>query len=171
MNKERIDVLVGSACEAESEVVGFLASQWGVPMVNYVSVTNAFEDKKTYDTLIMSGGNHKQTGDVIRKILAQMETELVCLYSPFQKGHLGFIEEGIVQYTETENITALRGFLYDFWSFGWNEEPKGSNGSRPSECDYRTPPSKLDTAPFWCAKPQPIRGFPAIEPTTFRRRQ
>ena len=55
--------------------------------------------------------------------------------------------------------------------FGWNEEPKGLNGSRPSECDYRTPPSKLDTAPFWCAKPQPIRGFPAIEPVTFQCRQ
>ena len=32
--------------------------------------------------------------------------------------------------------------------FGWNEEPKGSNGSHPSECSNRTPPSKLDTAPF-----------------------
>ena len=55
--------------------------------------------------------------------------------------------------------------------FGWNEEPKGSNGSHLSECDYQTPPSKLDTAPFWRTKPQPIRGFPAIEPMTFRRRQ
>ena len=55
--------------------------------------------------------------------------------------------------------------------FGRNEEPKGSNGSHPSECDYRTPPSKSDMAPFWCAKPQPIRGFPTIEPLTFRRRQ
>ena len=32
--------------------------------------------------------------------------------------------------------------------FGWNEEPKGSNRSRRSECGNRTPPSKLDTAPF-----------------------
>ena len=55
--------------------------------------------------------------------------------------------------------------------FGRNEELKGSNGSRPWECDYRTPPSKLDTAPFWHVKPQPIRGFPAIEPVTFRHRQ
>ena len=55
--------------------------------------------------------------------------------------------------------------------FGLNEEPKGSNGSHPSECDYQTPPSKLDTAPFWCTKPQPIRGLPTIEPMMFRRRQ
>ena len=48
---------------------------------------------------------------------------------------------------------------------------KGSNGSRPSEFGNRTPPSKSDTAPFWCAKPQPIRGFPTIEPMTFQRRQ
>ena len=34
--------------------------------------------------------------------------------------------------------------------FGQNEEPKGSNGSRPSECGNQTPPSKLDTAPFLC---------------------
>ena len=32
--------------------------------------------------------------------------------------------------------------------FGWNEERKGSNGSHPSECSNRTPPSKSDTAPF-----------------------
>ena len=51
--------------------------------------------------------------------------------------------------------------------FGRNEEPKGSNGSCPSECDYQTPPSQSDTAPFWCAKPQPIRGFPTIGPMTF----
>ena len=55
--------------------------------------------------------------------------------------------------------------------FGRNEEPKGSNGSHPSESDYRTPPSKSDTAPFWHTKPQPIRGFPTIEPVTFQRRQ
>ena len=54
--------------------------------------------------------------------------------------------------------------------FGQNDEPKGSNGSRPWECDYRTPPSKSDMAPFWRAKPQPIRGFPAIEPVTFQHR-
>ena len=54
-----------------------------------------------------------------------------------------------------------------FLQFGWNEEPKGLNGSRPLECDYRTPPSKSDTAPFWHTKPRPIRGFPAIEPMMF----
>ena len=51
--------------------------------------------------------------------------------------------------------------------FGQNEEPKGSNGSHPSECDNRTLPSKSDTAPLWHTKPQPIRGFPAIEPMMF----
>ena len=51
--------------------------------------------------------------------------------------------------------------------FRRNEEPKDSNWFCPSECNNRNPPSKLDMAPFWCAKPQPIRGFPAIEPMTF----
>ena len=54
-----------------------------------------------------------------------------------------------------------------FLQFGQNEEPKGSNGSRPSEYDHPTPPSKLDTAPFWHAKPWPIRDFPTIEPVMF----
>ena len=51
--------------------------------------------------------------------------------------------------------------------FGWNKELKGSNWSHPSELINRTPPSKLDTTPFWHVKPQPIRGFPATEPVTF----
>ena len=51
--------------------------------------------------------------------------------------------------------------------FGRNKEPKGSNWSRLSELVNRTPSSKLDTAPFWHVKPQPIRGFPAIEPIMF----
>ena len=50
---------------------------------------------------------------------------------------------------------------------GQNKESKGSNWSRPSELVNQTPPSKSDTAPFWCAKPQPIRGFPTIEPIMF----
>ena len=51
--------------------------------------------------------------------------------------------------------------------FGWNKELKGSNWSHPLELVNRTPPSKSDTAPFWHIKPQPIRGFPTIEPVTF----
>ena len=50
---------------------------------------------------------------------------------------------------------------------GRNKESKGSNWSHPSELVNQTPPSKSDTAPFWHVKPQPIRGFPAIEPITF----
>ena len=50
---------------------------------------------------------------------------------------------------------------------GWNKELKGSNWSRPSELVNQTPPSKSYTAPFWHIKPQPIRGFPAIERITF----
>ena len=50
---------------------------------------------------------------------------------------------------------------------GRNMEPKGSNWSRPLEHDNQTPPPKLDMAPFWHVKPQPIRGFPTIEPRTF----
>ena len=44
---------------------------------------------------------------------------------------------------------------------------RARTGSHPLECSNQTPPSKLDTAPFSRAKPQPIRGFPAIEPMTF----
>ena len=51
--------------------------------------------------------------------------------------------------------------------YGWNKKLKGSNWSRPSELINRTPPSKSDMAPFWHVKPQPIRGFPAIEPVMF----
>ena len=43
--------------------------------------------------------------------------------------------------------------------------------ARPLECGNRTPLFKSDTAPFLCTKPQPIRGFPTIEPVMFRCRQ
>ena len=62
------------------------------------------------------GGNFKQTGDAFRKIIAHMQAENICSYLPFPKGHNVFIEEGIMEDTETENITILGTFLYDFYS-------------------------------------------------------
>ena len=68
-------------------------------------------------------------------------------------------------------ISKTACFSVNYASFslqsGWNKEPKGSNWSHPSELINRTPPSKSDMAPFWCVKPQPIRGFPTIEPAMF----
>ena len=116
ITKERVDMLMGPACAAEIEVVGLLASKWNVPLVNYVSVTDALEDKKTYDTLTMAGGNHKQTGDVVRKVVSYLGIEFVCLYNPLPLGHHAFVREGVVKETEKENITVKSGFTYDFAS-------------------------------------------------------
>ena len=117
VTKEGVDILLGPAWGVEIEVVGLLASKWNVPMVNYVSVTEALEDKKTYDTLIMAGGNHKQTGDVVRKVVAHLRVEYVCLYTPLPMGHHAFVREGIMKETRKENITVQSGFTYDLFSF------------------------------------------------------
>ena len=117
VTKERVDMLIGPACGIEVEVVGLLASKWDVPMVNYISVTNALEDETTYDTLIMAGGNHKQTGDVVRKVVAYLGVEYVCVYTPLPMGHHAFVREGIIKETGKENITVKSGFTYDFFSF------------------------------------------------------
>ena len=109
-------MVMGPACGAEIEVVGLLASRWNIPMVNYVSVTNALEDKQTYDTLVMLGGNHKQTGDVIRKVVAYLGVQHICLFCPLQMGHLAFIHEGILKEMDTENVTVKDTLFYDYFS-------------------------------------------------------
>lgn len=124
MVKERnISVLIGPACGAEVEAVGFLASEWKVPMISYTSVTESLENKAIYDTLLIAGGNWKQTGDAIRKVVASTDAENICLHMPFQKGHLGFIQEGFDTETYTENITIKETFLYDYRS----EDPEKHN--------------------------------------------
>ena len=42
-----IDVLIGPTCKSEIEVVGLLASEWNIPMVNFASLNNKLADKET----------------------------------------------------------------------------------------------------------------------------
>ncbi len=118
VQNDGIRVLIGPPCGAEIEAVGLLASQWNVAMVNYVSLTPALEDKQTFDTLTILGGNHKQSGQCIRAVLAYLEVKNICLYTtlPPTKGHLLFIEQGLLQDTGAENITVLEAFEFDFFS-------------------------------------------------------
>ena len=55
--------------------------------------------------------------------------------------------------------------------FGWNEELKGSNGSHHWSAIIELHPQNRTRPHFWRVKPQPIRGFPAIEPVTFQHKQ
>ena len=95
-----------------------------------------------------------------------------CTQNPYQGQYQSNNYQGnkaTVVYMSCISNTACFSVNYASLSLqsGWNKEPKGLNWSCPSELVNRTPPSKSDTAPFWRIKPQPIRGFPTIEPMTF----
>ena len=46
--------------------------------------------------------------------------------------------------------------------FGWNEELKGLNGSRPSECSNRTPPSNRTRPHFGAQSLSQSEAFPPL---------
>ena len=51
--------------------------------------------------------------------------------------------------------------------FGWNKEPERLKVVLSIGARYSNSARKIGQGPIWHARPQPIRGLPAIEPISF----
>ncbi|XP_004839074.3 guanylate cyclase 2G-like [Heterocephalus glaber] len=69
VQKEQISALFGPACPEAAEVTGLLASEWNIPMFDFVGQMAILENHFLYDTCVTLVPPKQEIGDVLQKSL------------------------------------------------------------------------------------------------------
>ncbi|XP_060028242.1 guanylate cyclase 2G-like [Erinaceus europaeus] len=69
VQREQISALFGPACPEAAEVIGLLASEWNIPMFDFIGQTAKMENAILYDTSVKLMPPMRTVGDVLQKIL------------------------------------------------------------------------------------------------------
>ncbi|XP_006831546.1 PREDICTED: guanylate cyclase 2G-like [Chrysochloris asiatica] len=72
VQREHISALFGPPCPEAAEVVGLLASEWNIPMFDFVGQTAKLENHFVYDTCVKLTPPMHEIGDVLQKTLQHM---------------------------------------------------------------------------------------------------
>ncbi|XP_042636977.1 guanylate cyclase 2G-like [Orycteropus afer afer] len=85
VQKEQISALFGPACPEAAEVIGLLASEWNIPMFDFVGQTAKLENHVLYDTCVKLVPPMQETGDVLQKTLQYLGWKHIGVFG----GHSG----------------------------------------------------------------------------------
>uniref|UniRef100_A0A8C2YKI2 Guanylate cyclase n=1 Tax=Chinchilla lanigera TaxID=34839 RepID=A0A8C2YKI2_CHILA len=69
VQKEQISALFGPACPEAAKVIGLLASEWNIPMFDFVGQMAILENHYLYDTCVTLVPPKQEIGDVLQKSL------------------------------------------------------------------------------------------------------
>ncbi|XP_004701339.1 guanylate cyclase 2G-like [Echinops telfairi] len=69
VQREQIAALFGPACPEAAEVIGLLASEWNIPMFDFVGHTEKLESHSLYDTCVKLVPPMQEMGEVLQKTL------------------------------------------------------------------------------------------------------
>ncbi|KAM7073147.1 guanylate cyclase 2G-like [Molossus nigricans] len=85
VQREQISALFGPACSEAAEVIGLLASEWNIPMFDFVGQTAKLENEFLYDTYVKLVPPLREIGDVLRKSLQYLGWKRIGMFG----GHSG----------------------------------------------------------------------------------
>uniref|UniRef100_A0A8C6RCD0 Guanylate cyclase n=1 Tax=Nannospalax galili TaxID=1026970 RepID=A0A8C6RCD0_NANGA len=80
VQKEQISALFGPACPEAAEVIGLLASEWNIPMFDFVGQVAILDNSFLYDTYVTLVPPKQEIGDVLQKILQYLGWEHIGLF-------------------------------------------------------------------------------------------
>ncbi|XP_045047608.2 guanylate cyclase 2G [Desmodus rotundus] len=69
VQREQISALFGPTCPEAAEVIGLLASEWNIPIFDFVGQTAKLENNFLYDTYVRLVPPMREIGDVLQKSL------------------------------------------------------------------------------------------------------
>ncbi|XP_016067586.1 PREDICTED: guanylate cyclase 2G-like [Miniopterus natalensis] len=85
VQREQISALFGPACPEAPEVIGLLASEWNIPMFDFVGQTEKLKNSFLYDTCVKLVPPMRELGDVLRKSLQYLGWKHIGMFG----GHSG----------------------------------------------------------------------------------
>ncbi|XP_054437198.1 guanylate cyclase 2G-like [Pteronotus mesoamericanus] len=85
VQREEISALFGPACPEAAEVIGLLASEWNIPMFDFVGQTAKLEKDFLYDTYVTIVPPMREIGDVLQKSLQYLGWKHIGMFG----GHSG----------------------------------------------------------------------------------
>uniref|UniRef100_A0A5F9DED9 Guanylate cyclase n=1 Tax=Oryctolagus cuniculus TaxID=9986 RepID=A0A5F9DED9_RABIT len=85
VQRQQISALFGPACPEEAEVIGLLASEWNIPMFDFVGQMAKLENHFLYDTCVRLVPPQQQIGDVLQQTLQYLGWRHIGMFG----GHSG----------------------------------------------------------------------------------
>ncbi|XP_023571362.1 guanylate cyclase 2G [Octodon degus] len=83
VQKEQIAALFGPACPEAAEVIGLLASEWNIPVFDFVGQMAILENHFLYDTCVTLVPPKQEIGDVLQKSLWYLGWEHIGMFGSY----------------------------------------------------------------------------------------
>ncbi|XP_069844023.1 guanylate cyclase 2G-like [Dipodomys merriami] len=83
VQREKISALFGPACPEAAEVIGLLASEWNIPVFDFVGQMAKVENHLLYDTCVILVPSIQEIGDVLQKSLSYLGWEHIGLFGGY----------------------------------------------------------------------------------------
>ncbi|XP_048192250.1 guanylate cyclase 2G-like [Perognathus longimembris pacificus] len=83
VQSEQISVLFGPACPEAAEVIGLLASEWNIPIFDFVGHKTILEHHLLYDTWVTLVPSMEEIGDMLQKSLWFLGWEHIALFGGY----------------------------------------------------------------------------------------
>ncbi|XP_069316280.1 guanylate cyclase 2G-like [Eulemur rufifrons] len=85
VQREQIAALFGPACPEVAEVIGLLASEWNIPMFDFVGQMAKLENHFLYDTCVKLVPPKKDIGDVLQKSLRYLGWKHIGMFGGYSE--------------------------------------------------------------------------------------
>ncbi|KFO28993.1 Guanylate cyclase 2G [Fukomys damarensis] len=83
VQKEQISALFGPACPEAAEVIGLLASEWNIPVFDFVGQMAMLENHFLYDTCVTLVPPKQEIGDVLQKSLEYLGWKYIGMFGSY----------------------------------------------------------------------------------------
>ncbi|ELW62084.1 Guanylate cyclase 2G [Tupaia chinensis] len=80
VQREHISALFGPACPEAAEIIGLLASQWNIPMFDFVGQREKLGNNFLYDTCVRLVPSKQEIGEVLQKSLQYLDWKHVGMF-------------------------------------------------------------------------------------------
>ncbi|XP_054546089.1 guanylate cyclase 2G-like [Talpa occidentalis] len=102
VQREQISALFGPACPEAAEVIGLLASEWNIPVFDFVGKTTKLENGFLYDTYVTLVPCMRTVGEVLQKSLQYLGCKRIGVFGSHHRASARDGVDGLWRVVENE---------------------------------------------------------------------